>query len=72
MAMVMPTVANMPTAAMPTPYKPAKWVDAKIIAAMVTTGIATDCMPSAKPLISIVAAPVSPSLASFLTGAPPV
>ena len=39
---------------------------------IVKTGIATDCIPVASPVIIIVAEPVSPPLAIFLTGAPPV
>ena len=44
----------------------------KIIDTMVKTGIATDCIPVAKPDIKTVAEPVSPSLAIFSTGLPPV
>ena len=58
MAMVMPTVASMPTAAMPTPYTPASSVDTAMMAQMVSTGMATDCMPMAKPEMITVAGPV--------------
>ena len=44
----------------------------KIITTIVKTGIATDCMPVARPDIITVAGPVSPSLAIFFTGLPPV
>ena len=44
----------------------------KIIETMVNTGIATDCIPVARPDIKTVAEPVSPSLAIFSTGLPPV
>ena len=38
----------------------------------INTGIATDCIPVANPDIKTVAEPVSPSLAIFSTGLPPV
>ena len=46
--------------------------DIKIIHTIVNTGIATDCIPVANPDIKTVADPVSPSLAIFSTGLPPV
>ena len=69
---MIPTVLNIPTAAIPTPYRPAYIFDIKIIDTIVKTGIATDCIPVAKPDIKTVAEPVSPSLAIFSTGLPPV
>ena len=66
--MVMPTVASSPTAAMPTPYSPAKVVETRMMAQMASKGITTDCMPTAKPVIITVAAPVSPALAMRITG----
>ena len=72
MAIVMPTVASMPTAAIPTPYKPAKWLETAITPQILNAGIATDCIPTDKPVIITVAGPVSPDLAICLTGAPAV
>ena len=43
-----------------------------MIHTIVNTGMATDCIPVASPVIIIVADPVSPPLAIFLTGVPPV
>ena len=70
--MVIPTVLSMPTAASPTPYSPAKKFALKIIATIVKTGIATDCIPVDNPVIMTVAGPVSPPSAIFWTGFPPV
>ena len=74
--MVIPTVANIPTAAIPTPYSPEKDVEIPIIAAMTNRGSTTDCIPTLKPVIITVAGPVSPDLAILPTGessvSPPV
>ena len=43
-------------------------LEIKIITTIVKTGIATDCIPVARPDIITVAGPVSPSFAIFLTG----
>ena len=72
MAIVIPTVASIPTAAIPTPYKPVKLVEIQIIVAKTSIGITTDCMPTAKPVIITVAGPVSPDLAILLIGLLPV
>jgi len=72
-AIVIPTVASIPTAAIPTPYTPStNDVEANIIAASIIIGITTDCIPTDKPEIITVADPVSPDSAIFLTGLPPV
>ena len=71
-AMVIPTVESMPTAAIPTPYTPDKVVEIKMIVARIKIGITTDCMPTESPEIITVAGPVSPDSAIFLTGSPPV
>ena len=71
-AIVIPTVLSIPTAAIPTPYRPADKLAKNMIAAIVNTGRATDSIPTAKPDIITVAGPVSPSLAIFRTGGPPV
>ncbi len=43
-----------------------------MIAAIVKTGITTDCRPTARPAIITVAVPVSPALAMRRTGLPAV
>ncbi len=68
MAMVMPTVASMPTAAMPTPYRPTSWLETAMMVQMVSSGMATDFMPMAIPAMTTVAGPVSPCLAMWRTG----
>ena len=71
-AIVMPTVASIPTAAMPTPYKSNNVVEIKIIVAKIKIGITTDCIPTERPEIITVADPVSPDFAIFSTGVLPV
>ena len=73
-AMVIPTVDSIPTAAIPTPYTPAILapvaieVDTRIMVARIKIGITTDCMPTDSPEIITVADPVSPDSAISLTG----
>jgi hypothetical protein len=43
-----------------------------MITQMVSSGITTDCMPMARPVIITVAGPVSPDLAMRSTGLPAV
>ena len=66
--MVTPTVASMPTAAMPMPYSPANQNDAKMATQMRITGMAVDSMPTARPAMMLVAAPVWLASAILRTG----
>ncbi len=43
-----------------------------MMAQIVTTGMSTDSIPTARPVIMTVAGPVSPALAMFRIGLPPV
>ena len=55
---VTPTVASMPTAAIPMPYRPAKLNATAIATQMRITGRTVDSMPTARPAMMFVAAPV--------------
>src|ERR1044072_8831445 len=69
MATIMPVTDSMATAAMAMPYRPARLYAANMATAMTRTGRATDCMPTARPEMMLVAGPVSEALATRLTGA---
>ena len=66
--MVMPTVANIPTAAMPIPYRPADSCATKIAAQITRTGRAQLRNPTAKPSMMLVAVPIREASAISMTG----
>ncbi len=66
--MVTPTVASIPTAAMPMPYSPAKVKEIQMARQIISTGIAVDSIPTARPEMMLVADPVSDDLAMRRTG----
>ena len=71
-ASCIPVLASIPNAAIATPYKPAKKCAPIIARAKIRIGIAVDCIPTPKPAIILVAAPVTDWSVIDFTGDVPV
>ena len=65
---MIPVVECIPTAASAIPYNPSTLYEMKIATQIKSSGIAVDCIPTARPLMIVVAAPVSDCSPIFLTG----
>ncbi len=59
---------NIATAAIAIPYNPANRKAAKLAKTRTITGQAVDCMPTANPLMMLVALPVTEASAMLCTG----
>ncbi len=67
-ATTMPVVASMPNAAIAMPYIPARWWAKMIETPSTSTGMAVLSIPTAVPVVTVIAGPIWDDSASRLTG----